>query len=219
MSNAPEPRLDSRSPSLQAGTRIDDLISRLLGVCRSVCTAILPALLWVGLLLCLAVSPSTASGRSGESPIPEALGPGTVFSSVEAAVFDALRFVALETHLRHRGRIRAGTIFRVGDGFSYEEPASSLRTVWSNAPPVVRLKYAKADVASYVVHPRSGRASIDRANEGLRSALRRQIERSGSSTRPLFLLTPKHRVIRYAPGKKAEVISGLEDRRVVAVLP
>lgn len=183
-------------------------------------SAIWAVLLVVGLILGLGVSPVAATGlRSAETIEAVALGPGTVFSSIEEAVFDALRFASPEKDLRYRGRIRAGTIFRVGGGFSYREPAQSRGTVWSTAAPTVRFEYTKVDVASYVVHPRSGRTSIDRANEGLRTSLQRRIERSESSTRPLFLLTPKRRVIRYAPGEKAECISGLESRTVAAVLP
>jgi hypothetical protein len=172
------------------------------------------------LVLGLWVSPATALNLSSSAPPKAAaLGPGTVFSTVEEAAFDALRFASLEKDLRYRGRVRAGTIFRVSDGFSYREPIHSRGTVWSITAPIVRFEYTKEDVASYVVHPRSGRASLDRANERLRSALRRRIEGSDSSTRPLFLLTPKQRVIRYAPGEKAEFLSGLESGAVAALLP
>ena len=211
MSNATELRLDSRSHSFHATATGQPR--------RSAFAAIWPALLAIGLLLGLAVSPAAALSRSASTVSPVALGPGTVFATIEEAAFDALRFASLEKAPRYRGRMRAGTIFRVGDGFSYRKPAHSRGTVWSSVAPVVRFKYAEADVASYVVHPRSGRASIDRANEGLRSALSRRIENSDPSGRSLFLLTPKLRVIRYAPGEKAEVLSGLENRTVAVVLP
>ncbi len=211
MSKASELRPDARSTLIQAAATGPPR--------RSTFSAVWPALLAIGLLLSLAAGPAAAWNRSVEAAEPEAQGPGTVFSSVEEAAFDALRFASLEKDLRYRGRIRAGTIFRVGEGFSYREPAHSRETIWSTAALIVRFEYQEADVASYVLHPRSGRASLDRANEGLGSALRRRIERSDSSTRPLFLLTPKHRVIRYAPGEKAEFLSGLENRTVAALLP
>jgi len=125
------------------------------------------------------------------------LGPGAVFESIETAAVDAL------AHARHhegpadRGRLRIGTIRRVPGGFSYGLPERSRATVWSLAPPVLRFGLGPEDVATYVVHPRSGRAVIDRENEEPNPSERRLVDRLDPRGRPLYLLTPSQRVLRY----------------------
>lgn len=206
MKNANELRLDSRSVLSNArAVRRNGWWTR---------PAIGLSLLAIGLVLALAAGPA-AAWRPADSP---PLGPGAIFASAEEAALDALWFASHENLVRHRGRILAGTIFRSADGYSYQAPTCSRDTVWSLSVPLVRIAYSKMDVASYVVHPRSGITSIDRAHEELGSALRRRVEDSESSTGPLFLLTPKRRVIRYAPGQEAEVLNRTERRTTVVGL-
>ncbi|MFK7898469.1 MAG: hypothetical protein AB8G23_21735 [Myxococcota bacterium] len=218
MNNANELRLQLQSSKASVPTTAQEYprrFSRPSGDRNSLRGA---AVLAVFLMLGFLASPASAwSGRVDPPVSPQ--GPGAVFFTLEAAALDALRFASGDKNVRARGRFQGGTIFQVDGGFSYRVPSLSRGTVWSLAAPVVRFEYGGAGVASYVVHPRSGRASLDRANEGLQSATRRRIERSDSQGRPLFLLTPKGRVIRYSPGEKAEVISSLDGRKAAALLP
>ncbi len=51
--------------------------------------------------------------------------PGTVFHSIQAAALDALTRAHLTATPRDRQRLRAGTIYRVANGYSYTAPQRS----------------------------------------------------------------------------------------------
>jgi hypothetical protein len=94
-----------------------------------------------------------------------------------------------------------GTIYRVTAGFSDTEPKRSGATLWASRSPVLRYSLRPIDVASYVVHPRSGIKIVDRANESPNRSQRRIVAELDPLKRPLFLLTPSRKVVRYADRK------------------
>ncbi|MAG30717.1 MAG: hypothetical protein CL908_07495 [Deltaproteobacteria bacterium] len=128
-----------------------------------------------------------------------------VFETVEAAVMDALAHAHHHADLRDRGRFRVGTVYRIAGGFRYTPAVRSRQTVWATAAPVVRYALRTADVASYVIHPRSGRSEVDRLNERPSSAERRIVDDLDPRGRPLYLLTPSRRVVRYVGGQEARI--------------
>jgi Domain of unknown function (DUF4329) len=145
------------------------------------------------LLLATAIGFVLSADAVAEAPS----GPGTVFESVEAAAADALTFAAA-----HKGDSRrewGGAISRVDGGFSYEAP-----TPGSKAG--VRLSLGSEHVAWYYTHgPRD--AETDRLNEDVSRRDRQMVDRVDPQHRPLFVLTPSGRLIRYA------------DRRLAVVAP
>lgn len=161
-------------------------------------------LLW--LLLVLASSVSAEGWDCHSEAVQAAHGaPGSVFESVEAAVVDALAHAQATTRARDRGRLRLGTIYRVPGGFSYRAPERSEATVWASRPPVLRYALRPTDVASYIVHPRSGRRAVDQANEHPSASERRIVDELDPDARALYLLTPSLRVVRYANQRETEV--------------
>ena len=124
----------------------------------------------------------------------EAQGPGTLFASVEAAAVDALIYSYLQAlDLRDTGRMRAGTIYRVGDGYSYDEihRASGLRRHQ------VTYTLRPRDVARFHSYPRDRDFFINRANERPSRVDRRSVSVVAPRHRPLYILHPSLVVREY----------------------
>ena len=124
--------------------------------------------------------------------------PGAVFETIEGAALDALAHAHHTATARDLGRLRIGTIHRVAGGFSYAPARRSGANVWASRGLVLRHAMGPADVASYVIHPKSGIPHIDRANERPNESQRRMVDELDSRGRPLYVLTPSLRVVRYA---------------------
>lgn len=152
--------------------------------------------------LLLALTVGFAGTIACASPAPPGSGPidrgtptaapqvfPTLESAVEAAFMDARRSDGPDGG----ARLRLGTIRQVGGGYAWSAPVASREPVWSSAPMRVRLALGSEDVAVYVVHPRSGRAEVDRANESPSRSEQALVDAGG---RPLFLLTPSRRIVR-----------------------
>lgn len=151
----------------------------------------------VGLLASLASAAAAGEGGCLAAEMAHTE-PGALFESVEAAALDALAHAHHTARPGDRGRLLMGTIYRVGDAFSYSAPQRSEHTVWSARPPVLRFALRPVDVASYMLHPRSGESRVDRANETPNASERRIVDELDPRGRPLFVLTPSRRIVRYA---------------------
>jgi len=135
-------------------------------------------------------------------PQLEAWGPGTVFQSIEAAAVDALVY----TYLQARGerdleRMRAGTIYREGDGYSYGEIHAANNVL------IYRITYplTQQDVARFHMYPFASDRAVNRANEQATRADRRSVTATDPMHRPLFILHPSL-VIREYGGTDGEAV-------------
>ena len=178
--------------------------------------AILVALAFGGLFASAAAAGGAHAAASCAEPGHAE--PGFVFESIEDAAVDALAHAHRTAAAGDRGRFRIGTIRRASGGFTYTEAKRSNATVWHARPATLRYAMGPDDVASFIVHPRSGNARIDRANEAPNRSERRLVDRLDSMQRPLFVLTPSLRVLRYAERRTAEV-ADLRDPARVPVRP
>jgi hypothetical protein len=169
-----------------------------------------------------------APAAGAEEPTPRSLldaidaeGPGSVHATLEDAAVDALVHAHRSAGPNDRGRVLAGTIQRVQGGYRYRAPDRSLDTVWSRRAPRLRLALRAGDVASYVVHPRSGRMRLDRENEAPSDLERAVVDERDPKRRPLFLLTPSLRVVRYADRTTSSVAirTGQGEQRVASAPP
>lgn len=183
--------------------------ARLLDPVRPVLTGILLALS----LGCASPGPAQHSPIANWSSLvaPDA---AAVFDDREAAVMGAFRAAAASHTPKSNGRLRVGTIRQVEGGFSFSPPKDSSLTVWAGRPPIVRLRLTSRDVATYVVQPGSGDPRVDRASEKPSRGLRRIVDELDAAGRPIYLLTPSKRVVRYEGGS-AEAIG---SQRVVEAL-
>lgn len=134
----------------------------------------------------------TESTRMPLAQAPAGAG-STVQPSIDAAVEAAFAAARQAEGPRVRGRLRIGTIRRVQGGFAWVEPEVSPSGVGAMRSVRVRLRLRPEDVAIYGIHPRSGRAGFDRANESVTRRKRQQ----DPLHRPLYVLTPSRRVVRY----------------------
>jgi hypothetical protein len=125
----------------------------------------------------------------------EAMGPGTVFPSIEEAAVDALTYTYLRASDENdTERMRAGTIYSVGTGYSYGEfhVANSLLSGQITYP----LK--PQDVARFHVYPRfTFKNSRGSHNERASQADRRSVIVADPLHRPLFVLHPSLVVREY----------------------
>jgi hypothetical protein len=125
----------------------------------------------------------------------EAQGPGTLFPSVESAAVDALTYSYLQA-LDERGaeRLRAGTIYRVGTDYRYDEVhrASVLQRH--------RISYTlkPRDVARFHSYPRDRDFFTNRANERPSQVDRRSVSVVDPLHRPLYILHPSLAIREYS---------------------
>ena len=134
-----------------------------------------------------------------------ALGPGTVFPTVEEAVYDALAHAhALGTDKRVRTRVRAGTIRSVEGGFTYEDVHVADR----HRPDFVRYALVRGDVAHFAVYPSVLDRRKDARAERHSMRDRQNVDRRDPLHRPHYLLTPSLRVVVYeGSGRTRELAS------------
>ena len=165
-------------------------------------------------LLGLACAPlhSPANGMGALRAAPpdlEAQGPGTVFSSAEAAAVDALTYFHLQAlDARQTGRMRAGTIHRVGDGYSYDE----VHLAGALSRHQVRYTLKPQDVARFHSYPRVNDFVVNRANERPSRVDRRSVSQVDPLHRPLYILHPSL-VIREYRGEDHELLEVANLRR------
>ena len=120
-----------------------------------------------------------------------------VFPTIEAAVTDALETARHRAGPADRERFRFGTIRRVSGGFAWSAPIRSRDAIGAIRPNRVRLQLGRDDVAIYGIHPRSGRAELDQLNETVNRQERGVVDGQDSLHRPLYVLTPSRRIVRY----------------------
>ena len=168
---------------------------------------------FIGLILALATSACAPMGRYLASldsePQLEAWGPGTVFSSIEAAAVDALIYAYLQARDENDlQRMRAGTVYLVESGYSYGEihVASGLLEN--------RVSYSlkRRDVARFQMYPIATNRDVNRRNERATQADRRSVAVTDPLHRPLFILHPSL-VVREYRGQDDEVVAVADLRR------
>jgi hypothetical protein len=163
-------------------------------------------LVGLGLVVALVASGCSQMGHLladfDTKPKLEAWGPGTVFPSIETAAVDALVYTYLKASNEHdTERMRAGTIYSVGAGYSYGEVhvAGSLLAY--------RIAYPlkKQDVARFHMYPLATDHAVRRTNERATQADRRSVAVTDPLHRPLFILHPSL-VIREYRGRNDAVL-------------
>lgn len=172
----------------------------------------------LGLIVALATSGCARMGNFlaafDARPHLEAWGPGTVFPNIESAAVDALIYTYLQACNEHdMERMRAGTIYAVGAGYSYGEihVASSLLEYRITYP----LK--RRDVARFHMYPLASDRDVNRRNERATQADRRSVTATDPLHRPLFILHPSL-VIRKYRDRDDEVVAVADLRRPKRVI-
>jgi len=147
-------------------------------------------------------------------PQLEAWGPGTVFSSVEAAAVDGLVYAYLQAReAKDLKRMRGGTIYPVEDGYTYGEVhlASVLLAYQVSYP----LK--PQDVAHFQMYPIDTNLDVNNANERPGETAIRFVELTDPLHRPLFILHPSLMVREYR-GRDEEVVAVADLRHPERVI-
>ena len=130
---------------------------------------------------------------AGEAGL-EAQGPGTVFSSIEAAAVDALTYAYLSGQAAHSTELmRGGTIHAKNGGYSYSvihvaKPSSAHRVTYT-------LK--SQDVARFATYPQDLNRDVNRTNERPSMVDRRAVSFTDPLHRPLYILHPSLAIREY----------------------
>jgi len=177
----------------------------------------IPTLSVLGLILVAGVGCATATPQQeGRAlvDVPSTLSPpGTLYSTVDEAAIAALAHVSATTRRSDLGRLQVGSVVEVDGAFTWQaanRPARSRRDDWR---PKARLSLAPDHVATFVIHPRTGDRSLDRANERLTQGERRIVDQLDPLHRPIYLLTPSGRIVAYSHGESASEIADLRPSR------
>jgi hypothetical protein len=170
-----------------------------------------------GSLLILTAMILGLSACAGLEGSPRAEAPPALASVAEkenshATLEDAARAALVEawtgTVFHNRDRLRVGSIVQSDGEFVWLEPQSSK----AGPEPVVRLGVRANHAATYIVHPRTGSTTVDRANEQITKHEKRLVDRIDPLHRPIFILTPSGRVLAYSHGAPVVELASMRDR-------
>ncbi len=157
----------------------------------------------------LAFAGCTGVERSPRIEAPPALASGSEaanqHATLEAAARAALAEAWSDTALRNRDLLRVGAILQTEDEFIWLEPQSSQRGPGT----VVRLGLHANHAATYIVHPRTGSAAVNRANEHITNYEKRLVDRIDPLHRPVFILTPSGRLLAYSHGRPVVEVASM----------
>ena len=161
-------------------------------------------LCFLGLVLSAAGCAGTAPGErslllSGVPITPS--GPDVTHDSVEGAAISALTIATTRMTQRQSRRIQVGSIVEVDGGYRWVETQDTRRASASSWRPSARAVVLPNQVASYVIHPRTGDRRIDRIHEDFTPSERAWVDQRDPKHRPLFLLTPSGRLVSYEYGQ------------------
>lgn len=146
------------------------------------------------------VQPAAEAVLSNGAPPLHARGPRALFASIEAAAVDALTYAHIQAlEARDTEHIRGGTIYTVGDQYSYAE----IQLANPRTPHRIRYRFGPREVARFHAYPVYRDVLSNRANERLSRTDRRSVAIIDPLHRPLFVLHPSL-VIRVYRGEDSE---------------
>ena len=152
--------------------------------------------------------PVEAALRGGVQSL-HARGPGALFTSVEAAAVDALTYAYLQAReSRNTERIRGGTIYPVGDRYSY----AGIQLANPLTPHRISYRFGPHEVARFHAYPVYRDLHVNRANERLSRVDRRSVSVIDPLHRPLYVLHPSLRIRAYR-GEDSQRVEVTDLRR------
>jgi hypothetical protein len=131
------------------------------------------------------------------------------YATVPAAAQAALEAIHRMPYGRDRQAMLAGAIVETEGGYTWKLPSRSSEERRS----MVRLRVDAHQVATFVAHPRTGNGNVDRANEHVTRAERRLVDQFDPAHRPIFVLTPKGRILAYRHESEVVEIADLRHPR------
>jgi hypothetical protein len=139
--------------------------------------------------------------------------PGATFGTIEEAAVAALVHARETANPIEREALSVGSIVRTEGGYTWQEPQRSA-SYFRKQRPRARVTLTSADVATYVVHPRTGEPSIDRRNERVTRSEKRIVDEVDPLHRPMCVLTPRGRIVTYGHGTSGLEIADVRWGRV-----
>lgn len=122
---------------------------------------------------------------------------GPKFATVEEAAIAALEQTDRRSIRKGRRHLYVGTIVRLGDAYGFERAHHSGETGRASWRPKARVDLGSEHVATFVVQPRTGDRRVDRLHEKFSAGQRRFVDDVDALHRPMFMLTPSGRIVRY----------------------
>jgi len=140
------------------------------------------------------------SGRPDRVAL-EPRGPGSVFTTIEDAVVDAMAFSVNDARRSGRAdRMYGGVITMVDEGYTYQAPA--VAKAWR--PLEIRYRITGRDVARYHVYPVARDLQENQRREGATRWDRQSVDEQDPRRRTLYFLTPS-RIVKAYHGERFPV--------------
>jgi hypothetical protein len=138
-----------------------------------------------------------------------ARGPGTLFTSIEAAAVDALTYAYLQARKsRDIARLRGGTIYPIDGRYSYGE----IQLANSMHPHRISYRFGPHEVARFHVYPVHRDFRSNHVNERLSRVDRRSVSVTDPLHRPLYVLHPSLAIRAYS-GERSRRVEVTDLRR------
>jgi hypothetical protein len=140
----------------------------------------------------------------------KAEGPGTLFTSIDAAAIDALAYAYLQARdARDPEFIRGGTIHPVGEGYySYGE----IQLGNPLTPHQISYRFGPHEVARFHLYPLNRDAAVNRINERPSRVDLRSVSAIDPLHRPLYILHPSLTIRAYR-GESPQLVEVARLRR------
>ncbi|MBK7950534.1 MAG: hypothetical protein IPK00_17695 [Deltaproteobacteria bacterium] len=155
--------------------------------------------------------PGTRAARQPSRPEVARL-ESPVFASIDEAAVAGLIVAREHAPRASRQAIQIGTIRRVSGGFAYQPSVIADESLLDARPSVLRLRLMPDDVATYILHPRTGAADMDERNEAL-NASEKKLLGGADRSRPVYLLTPRLDIVRHARDQSGTRLANLRSMR------
>ena len=116
-------------------------------------------------------------------------GPGVTFATSRDAAIDALAYcyVAALKQVPSVRRARAGTIYPVVGGYSYDEPSSVRR----GGSGLLHYRLKPTDRAHFRCYPQAGAGSVIGLSRAIELQVRDFVDERDPAHRPIYFLTPR----------------------------
>ena len=162
----------------------------------------------IGLSACAGLNEPGAGARSAPVATFQA-DTDRQHASLEAAALHALVEAERATGTSNVGHLRVGSIVSTNGGFTWLDPETSQ----SAGRPVIRLRVGSEHVATYIVHPATHTSESARMNERITREEMRLVNQMDPQHRPLFVMTPSGRLLKYSRDEGTIRLGSIRDHR------
>jgi len=163
----------------------------------------------LGLPGCAGLGAPTPSPFASIEVAAKTTSPELRHATIDGAAMQALSAAWDGTNTQNHERLRVGLVARVDGAYRWTEP----RTSEADSHPVIRLRMGSEHVATYIVHPHTHTSRSVEANEQVTEHEKKMVDDVDPLHRPIFVLTPSGRLLRYSHGEEVVELASKRGHR------